>query len=664
MHDTQPTHLLARVSLVLLIGLAAARALHGSASPAQSAAEPPIAVRITSPLGRTGATGLVRIVAQVNGSGPATKSVRFFVDDVLLGEVHDGPPWALEWSDENPFEPRQISVEASDALGHTARDAVFLKPFEVAEESKVSAVLLETSVQDRFGRYVTGIDAAAFSVAEDGVPQHLDLVRSETLPATYTLLVDSSQSMARRIDFVRDAAGTLAGALRAKDRIIIAPFSRTLTSVTGPTDDQRTVTEAISAITSKGGTAILDSLQAAAGMVSGLEGRHAIVLITDGYDEHSTVSIEDALGAVQRAGASVYVVGIGGVAGISIKGERLLRRIASETGGKAFFPAREFELRPVHQQVASDVQMRYVLAYTPSNQKVDGAWRKVTVTASNPAWTIRTRPGYFAPKPSPIRPSLEFTMIDTEKRLLDVAADDLQVFEDGAEQVIEVFQEAVEPISIVFALDTSGSMKKVTEEIKAAARSFVGSLRPQDPLALILFGDKARFAHDLSTNRQWSFDAIDRYKAIGGTALYDGVNDALLRLRGIAGRRVVIVMTDGRDENNPGTGPGSVQTFAGVLERLKAVDATVFTIGLGTKLDRTVLERLASESGGEAAFPEDVSGLGPEFRRIVENLRRRYVLGYTSTNSAHDGGWRKVEIRSRRPGVRVVSRGGYFAPAR
>ncbi len=101
-----------------------------------------------------------------------------------------------------------------------------------------------------------------------------------------------------------------------------------------------------------------------------------------------------------------------------------------------------------------------------------------------------------------------------------------------------------------------------------------------------------------------------------------------------------------------------------MLERLHSVEATVFPVGLGTKIDRPVLERLAKESGGEAAFPEDVSGLSGEFRRIVENLRQRYVVGYTSTNSTRDGQWRKVEIRSRRENIVAVSRGGYLAPAR
>ena len=101
-------------------------------------------------------------------------------------------------------------------------------------------------------------------------------------------------------------------------------------------------------------------------------------------------------------------------------------------------------------------------------------------------------------------------MIDANRELLEVAAGDLQVFEDGAEQQLEVFQEAVAPVSIVFALDTSGSMKKVAEQVKEAARSFVQALRPEDPLGLILFSDRALFAHDISTTRSWSLEAIDQ----------------------------------------------------------------------------------------------------------------------------------------------------------
>jgi Ca-activated chloride channel family protein len=625
----------------------------------------PLAIRITSPLGRTGATGAIRIVAQVNAASDApVTAVRFFVDNVLLGEAKKGPPWGIDWTDENPFEAREIRAEAIDASGHTANDSVLLKPLELIEHAQVSSVYVETSVQDKTGRFVTGMGPSGFQLFEDDVPQTLDVVRPEQLPATFTMLIDTSQSMARRIDFVRDAATRLAGYLREKDRIIIAPFAKTLQTITGPTDDRTTVADAIAAIRPGGGTAILDSVEQAAKLISRVEGRHAIILLTDGYDEHSNAKIADAISMVQQTGATMYVVGIGGVAGISLKGERFLKQLAADTGGRAFFPSSEIELRPIHELVASEVTLRYVLTYMPNNQKVDGTWRRITVKTVDPALKVRARTGYFAPKPPPIRPSIEFTLTDTSQSTADMTMDDLQVIEDGVPQSLEAFQEATTPVSIVFTVDQSGSMKKATDPMKAAARNFIEQVREEDSLALVLFSDRTQFAHDLTTRRDWSLEAIDKYAPKGGTALYDAVYDSLSRLKGIEGRRVVVVMTDGRDENNAGTGPGSLHTFEQVLERLKSVDAVVFPVGLGPQIDRPVLEQLARASGGDAYFPEDVSILGRDFNRILETLRRRYVVSYTSTNTTRDGAWRQVDIRSRRTGVVVASRGGYFAPAK
>ena len=320
-------------------------------------------------------------------------------------------------------------------------------------------------------------------------------------------------------------------------------------------------------------------------------------------------------------------------------------------------------MKPIHELVAAEVTLRYVLTYTPKNQKVDGTWRRITVKTVDPELKVRARTGYFAPKPPPIRPNIEFTMTDTSDRR-DITMDQLRVTEDGVPQKLEAFQEATTPVSIVFALDASGSMKKATEPLKAAALSFIDQVRPQDSLALLLFADTSLFAHDLTTRRDWSRQAIDKYVANGGTALYDAVYDSLSRLKGIDGRRVVVVMTDGRDENNPGTAPGSTHTLAQVLDRLKDVDAIVYPVGLGPKIDRDVLQQFAAVSGGEAYFPDDVSVLAADFDRILETLRRRYVVSYTSTNSSRDGAWRRVEIAADRPGVTITSRGGYFAPAK
>lgn len=624
----------------------------------------PLGVRITSPLGRTGIPGTVRIVAQIKTENTLVKGVRFFVDGKLLKESADGPPYATEWNDDDPFAETEITVQAWDDHGHSALDKVVLKPVEVQDETHVGSVVLEASVQDKTGRFISGLAARDFRVSENGQPQVLELTRQEEVPSNLAVLVDSSASMSRRVEFVREAAQRLAGYMRPKDRMLVVPFSKHLGPITGPTDDRKTVGDAVAAIVPEGGTAIMDSLIELSAQMKALPGRNAIVLITDGYDENSERNIDAALDACKQAEATVYVVDIGGVAGISIKGQRKLKEIADATGGRLFLPAREEQLPAIHELIARDVQHRYMVTYTPRDQDLDGKWRAISLETTTPGYVVRTRPGYFAPAPPPVKPSLEFTITDKDEQYVNVEAADLAIVEDGVAQKIDTFQEAVAPVSIVLALDESGSMKKAAAGVQDAARRFVSAVRPQDKLGLVLFADRSTFAHDLSVNRAHTLEGIDQYTASGGTALYDALSDALHRLKFEDARRVVVVLTDGRDEDNPGKGPGSTHTFDDVLEYAKETDAIVFGIGLGPSVDADVLEKLAATTGGEAYFPSDTSSLDDTYQRIVENLRRRWIVSYTSTNSQRDGAWRSVTISTKFPDAIVRSKGGYFAPTK
>jgi Ca-activated chloride channel homolog len=655
----------ASVALAWLIAPAIAQQ-NGSGTTAESRSQRDSSnpsIRITSPLGRTGVVTRVRIVAQIHiPPGQTLSAVSFFVDGTLVATTDAASYSSVDWVDENPFERREIVVEANDAAGRTIRDSVVLPPFEVSDKTEVTSILLETGVYDKTGRFVSQLEPSAFTVLENGIQQRIDLVTRETLPTNLLLLVDNSQSMSRTMDFVRLAAERLAGALRQRDQVIVAPFNAHIGAITGPTHDGPTITHAIGSMKAGGGTAFLDGLREATQLLEGLEGRRAVILITDGYDENSTSTVEEVLKSADAAQATIYVVGVGGVAGISLKGEYLLRRIADETGGRIFFPPREPDLVAVANSVATDAHSRYLITYTPANQKRDGSWRQIAVDVPG-GLKVRTRAGYFAPSPPPIRPTVEFTVTDAEG-FVDVTADDLEVLEDGVEQKIDIFQEAVDPVSIVMALDSSGSMKKSAEAVQQAAREFVGAVRPEDSLATIMFADRPLFAHTLASNHQWALDAIDKYQANGGTALYDALWNSLMHLKGVPGRRAVVVLSDGRDEDNPGTGPGSLHSLDEVMGLVKPVGALIFPIGLGARVDRKLLERLAADSGGEAYFPSDATLIDGQFRRVVENLRRRFVVGYTSTNSSHDGGWRKVDIRARGRSLVVTSRGGYFAPER
>ena len=229
-------------------------------------------------------------------------------------------------------------------------------------------------------------------------------------------------------------------------------------------------------------------------------------------------------------------------------------------------------------------------------------------------------------------------------------------------QNVETFQEAVAPVAIALVMDTSGSMRRAMDTAKQAARAFVTALRPTDPLALVRFSDKVVFEHELSDRRQTTLDAIDRLEANGGTALFDALYDSMSFLKQRQGRRAIVLLSDGRDENNPGTAPGSVHTVADALALVRETDTAVYAIGLGANVDRAALEQLAARSGGAATFPADASELEGEFRRVLDELRRRYVVGYTSTNPKRDGGWRQVVVGARQPGITIRSSGGYYAP--
>ena len=645
-----------RLTLVAVFAVALAGRPHGE--------EPPPSIRITSPLGRIGSLTNLRIVAQVvSAPGVVIEAVKFYVDGELYKTVTDGPPYAVEWVDENPFERRELAVDLTDHLGRTARDSLTLEPFEIVEIADVRSVLLEAGIYDDRGRFVRGLAASNFVVHEDGVQQTIDLARHEALPATFTLLVDSSQSMHRRIDYVRQAAGKLVDFLRPADRMLVAPFTRALSAVTGPTSDRRTILEAIGRIEASGGTAIVDSLVDMVRRLPSNEVRRVVVLLTDGYDENSGIPLDEALTVLKEAGVTVYVVAIGGVAGVSLKGERLLRSMARETGGQFFSPTREEELIAVHARLAGDAQNRYLVTYTPTNQARDGKWRDVTF-ATTPGYVVRTRSGYVAPAPPPIRPELEFRITDTNRQYVGLSAADIILVEDGVEQKIEAFHEATTPVSMILALDASGSMRRAADTVVEAAKEFVATLPPQDSLGLLLFADRAILAHDLSTVRDATIKTIEGYTANGGTALYDGLWDALMRLKRVEGRRAIVVLSDGRDENNPGTAPGSVRTAQEVFDIIRESETAIFAIGLGPNIDRGFLERLAEMSGGEAYFPQSVETLSDDYRRVVEDLRRRYVVSYTSTNGERNGAWRTVEIRSRIPTVVITSRDGYFAPER
>ena len=232
--------------------------------------------------------------------------------------------------------------------------------------------------------------------------------------------------------------------------------------------------------------------------------------------------------------------------------------------------------------------------------------------------------------------------------------------------------------TVILALDTSRSM--TATDVKpsrlaaavAAARTFLDVAPDGYSIGIVAFSTRATVVLSPTTDRDAARTALDQITLGSGTALGDAIDRSVAAARpGLTADQptpkdappaTVVLLSDGRDEDNPGTGPGSARTQDDVFAALEDTDAVIYPIGLGPRVDRALLQQLAARSGGQAYFPEDVSSLRDDYARVIESLRRRYVVSYTSTNTKRDGGWRAVQINIRQPETTVRSRGGYVAP--
>ena len=258
--------------------------------------------------------------------------------------------------------------------------------------------------------------------------------------------------------------------------------------------------------------------------------------------------------------------------------------------------------------------------------------------------------------------------------LLDLTRDDFTLLEDDAPQAISHFSPARKPLTIALLIDASNSMSlggRIDLARKAAA-DFVDRVEPGDRVAALHFND--RLHGDLApVDRARAKAAIAAVRASGGTALYDAIVRTAEGLAGTEGRRVIVLLSDGRDQALDANEPGSLFLFEEALEKAHRAEATVYAIGLGRRLEREmdlagrrsvkeILDTLAGETGGRAWYPERPGDLSGVYRQIVEDLRHQYALGYSSTNRAHDGAWRRITVRAR-GAIEVQARRGYYAPA-
>lgn len=372
----------------------------------------PVTVRFLAPASPALLQGPTRITLEASAEAPARiVSISLYVDGQLLA-VLEKPPYTLTWDAGRGAAGRKLRAVALDSEGRTGEAVLLARVVRIGQYEEVRLVNVYVTVRDGKGRPALDLGRDAFTLTEDGVRQTISHFSAARVPLTLALLIDASASMrlGGKIDLARRGAEQLVDDIDPGDRVLVLPFDDTLHVDPEPTADRGRIKGRIRTIEPAGGTALYDAVYGAADRLQGLEGRRAIVLLSDGRDQALSENepgslhlFEEALEHAHRSEAAVYSIGLGRHLEneLDLRRTRSLRDIletlARQTGGRAYFPERAGQLSDVYRQIASDLRQQYALAYTSTNPAHDGRWRAIAVTVADPRLTVEARAGYYGP---------------------------------------------------------------------------------------------------------------------------------------------------------------------------------------------------------------------------------------------------------------------------
>jgi Ca-activated chloride channel homolog len=300
---------------------------------------------------------------------------------------------------------------AAVALSGAALLAQQVRPGMPAEDSgavirtDVRLVVLHTTVMDKNGRLVTNLPREAFTVYENGVAQQIKQFKREDVPVSMGLIVDNSGSMRDKRARVEAAALALVKDSNKDDEVFVVNFNDEafldLPHGKEFTNDIKEMEEALTRIDSRGGTAMRDAIRMSIDWLKekAHKDKKVLVVVTDGNDNGSIVSLENLVRASQQSEVLIYAVGLLGEEERreAKRATRSLETLAEATGGEAFFPKELTEVDRIAHQVARDIRNQYTIQYTPANTLMDGTYRQIKVAVNAPGKpSVRTRSGYYA----------------------------------------------------------------------------------------------------------------------------------------------------------------------------------------------------------------------------------------------------------------------------
>jgi VWFA-related protein len=267
----------------------------------------------------------------------------------------------------------------------------------------VNVVFTVTDKRDHFVKDLTQSD---FRVIDNNKPANIQSFSRQTnLPLRVGLLIDASNSVRDRFKFEQEAAiEFLNQIIRLRyDKAFVIGFDTTPEVTQDFTDDTQALSHGVRMLRAGGGTAMYDAIyfacrdklmQADKGE---LATRRAIILLSDGEDNQSRVSREEAVEMAQRAEVIIYAISTN-TSGIKLRGDKILEYFAEQTGGKAFFPFKIEDVANAFTEISDELRSQYAISYKPADFIPDGKYRKIEIVAENKKYHVRARKGYYAPR--------------------------------------------------------------------------------------------------------------------------------------------------------------------------------------------------------------------------------------------------------------------------
>jgi Ca-activated chloride channel family protein len=272
----------------------------------------------------------------------------------------------------------------------------------------VNLALVNVTVTDPLNRLVTGLERENFRVFEDGTEQEIVTLSSEDVPVSIGLVFDMSGSMSDKVDKARQAAVQFMRTANPLDQFFLVSFNDRAELTSGFTSSVEELQTRMMFTASRGRTALLDAVYLGLSQMRGAHNaKRALLIISDGGDNHSRYNESDVKNFLKEADCQLYAIGIYDPIGIrsrtseELNGPSLLSEMTEMTGGRVFPVANIGELPDIAAKIGMELRNQYVLGYKPSNAQHNGIWRKIKVKLKPPKGlpplNVFAKTGYYAP---------------------------------------------------------------------------------------------------------------------------------------------------------------------------------------------------------------------------------------------------------------------------